>query len=480
MPSAPAGGVADVADISVAFERRRGRGTLSNVSGRYEPIARIAFDDGWQSLEELPPFATTVSVDSTREIITRNELPDISFDRSINPYRGCEHGCVYCFARPTHAYLGLSPGLDFESKLFVKPDAPALLEKELSAPGYEPRTMAIGTNTDPYQPIERKYQVMRGILEVLERAGHPVGIVTKSALILRDLDILARMAERNLVKVAISVTTLDAKLARTMEPRAATPSRRLEALRQLSAAGIPTSVMVAPVIPAINDADIERILDAASIAGVKGAGYVLLRLPLEVRDLFVEWLRRQLSRPRQPRHEAHPRHARRQGLRFDFGQRMTGAGSLCLDDRPPLRERLRQAWPQQAQAAAQHRAFPSAASAGRAAQPVRLTQVRQLEVSNREFVMGPKLTVVTLGVADVPKSARFYEALGFKRKVRATGDEIAFYRGRRRGAGAVGLEQARRRCRAAAGAAAAGISRLDAGLELRDAQRRSTRSSRRR
>ena len=200
----------------------------------------MAFDDGWQSLEELPPFATTVSIDSTRKIITRNQSPDIPFDRSINPYRGCEHGCVYCYARPTHAYLGLSPGLDFESKLFVKPDAPALLERELSAPNYEPRTIAIGTNTDPYQPIERKYQVMRGILEVLERAGHPVGIVTKSALILRDLDILARMAERNLVKVALSVTTLDPKLARTMEPRAATPARRLETLRQLSDAGVPT------------------------------------------------------------------------------------------------------------------------------------------------------------------------------------------------------------------------------------------------
>jgi DNA repair photolyase len=212
----------DIADLAIARDRRRGRGTLSNASGRFEPIARIAFDDGWQSLEELPPFQTTVSIDSTRKIITRNESPDISFDRSINPYRGCEHGCVYCFARPTHAYLGLSPGLDFEAKLFAKPDAPALLEKELSAPNYTPRTIAIGTNTDPYQPIERKYQVMRGILEVLERAGHPVGIVTKSALILRDLDILARLAERNLVKVALSVTTLDAKLARTMEPRAAT------------------------------------------------------------------------------------------------------------------------------------------------------------------------------------------------------------------------------------------------------------------
>src|SRR5260370_12754073 len=229
VPSAPAGGnpsprrpssLADrgIPDIGIARERRRGRGTLSNASGRYEPIARIAFDDGWQSLEELPPFATTVSVDSTRRIITRNESPDISFDRSINPYRGCEHGCVYCFARPTHAYLGLSPGLDFESKLFVKPDAPALLEKELSAPNYQVRTIAIGTNTDPYQPIERKYRVMRGILEVLERAGHPVGIVTKSALILHDLDILTRLAERNLGKVALSVTTVAAKLTRAMEP----------------------------------------------------------------------------------------------------------------------------------------------------------------------------------------------------------------------------------------------------------------------
>src|SRR5712671_7930024 len=279
-----------VGGTDVAPSRRRGRGTQSNTSGRFEPLARESYDDGWQSLEDLPPFKTTVTIDTARKVITRNDSPDISFDRSINPYRGCEHGCVYCFARPTHAYLGLSPGLDFESKLFAKPDAPRLLERELSAAGYQPRTIAIGTNTDPYQPIEREYRVMRGILEVLERCGHPVGIVTKSALVLRDLDILARLAERNLVKVALSVTTLDAKLARTMEPRAATPSRRLEALRQLSAAGIPTSVMVAPVIPAINDAEIERILDAAAAAGVSGAGYVLLRLPLEVRDLFREWL----------------------------------------------------------------------------------------------------------------------------------------------------------------------------------------------
>jgi DNA repair photolyase len=315
-----------MAGTGVRADRRRGRGTLSNASGRFEPIARIAFDDGWQSLEELPAFQTTVSIDSTRKIITRNESPDISFDRSINPYRGCEHGCVYCFARPTHAFLGLSAGLDFESKLFVKPDAPQLLERELSAPSYKPRTIAIGTNTDPYQPIERKYQVMRGILEVLERAGHPVGIVTKSSLVLRDMDILARMAERNLVKVAISVTTLDAKLARTMEPRAATPSRRLEALRQLSAAGIPTSVMVAPVIPAINDADIERILDAAAIAGVQGAGYVLLRLPLEVRDLFHEWLKANF--PDRVNHVFKLIRDMRGGKDYDseWGKRMTGAG----------------------------------------------------------------------------------------------------------------------------------------------------------
>src|SRR6188472_1525669 len=251
LPSAPAGAYDDVSEllgVVVEHERRRGRGAHSNASGRYEPLARIAFDDGWRSLDELPPFKTTVTVDATRKIITRNQSPDIGFDRSINPYRGCEHGCVYCFARPTHAYLGMSPGLDFESKLFVKPEAPELLERELSAKGYVPRTIAIGTNTDPYQPIERQHQVMRRILEVLERYGHPVGIVTKSALVVRDLDILARMAQRNLVKVALSVTTLDPQLARVMEPRAATPARRLETIRQLSEAGIPTSVMVAPVI----------------------------------------------------------------------------------------------------------------------------------------------------------------------------------------------------------------------------------------
>jgi len=324
-PSAPAGGLG----TAVERERRRGRGTVSNATGRYEPLARVAFDDGWQGLDELPPFKTSVSVDSTRKIIARNDSPDISFDRSINPYRGCEHGCVYCFARPTHAYLGLSPGLDFESKLFVKPNAPELLERELSAPGYVPRIMAIGTNTDPYQPIERRYKIMRGILEVLERAGHPVGIVTKSTLVLRDLDILARMARRNLVKVAVSVTSLDAKLSRTMEPRAPTPPRRLETLRQLVSAGIPTSAMVAPVIPALNDDEIERILEAVAAAGVRNAGYVLLRLPLEVRDLFREWLLE--NYPDRYRHVFKLVRDTRGGKDYDstFGKRMSGSGPIA-------------------------------------------------------------------------------------------------------------------------------------------------------
>jgi DNA repair photolyase len=325
LPSAPAGEMGSPIDR----ERRRGRGTASNASGRYEPLARIAFDDGWQGLDELPPFKTTVTADSTRKILARNDSPDISFDRSINPYRGCEHGCVYCFARPTHAYLGLSPGLDFESKLFMKPNAPELLERELSAPDYVPKTIAIGTNTDPYQPIERRYKIMRGILEVLERAGHPVGIVTKSNLVLRDLDILSRMAERNLVKVALSVTTLDAKLARVMEPRAPTPQRRLEALRQLTAAGVPTSAMVAPVIPAINDAEIERILEAVAATGVRHAGYVLLRLPLEVRDLFREWLIENF--PDRYRHVFKLIRDTRGGKDYDstWGKRMTGSGPVA-------------------------------------------------------------------------------------------------------------------------------------------------------
>jgi DNA repair photolyase len=326
LPSAPAG---EEFGAAVGRDRRRGRGAQSNASGRYEPLARIGFDDGWRNLDELPPFKTTVTVDATRKIITRNDSPDLSFDRSINPYRGCEHGCIYCFARPTHAYLGLSPGLDFESKLFMKPNAPELLERELSAPGYAPKVIAIGTNTDPYQPIERRYKIMRGILEVLERAGHPVGIVTKSALVLRDLDILARMAERDLVKVAISVTTLDPKLARAMEPRASTPRRRLEALRQLVKAGVPASTLVAPVIPAINDAEIERILEAVAETGVRNAGYVLLRLPLELRDLFKEWLSENF--PDRVQHVFKLIRDTRGGKDYDstWGKRMTGAGPVA-------------------------------------------------------------------------------------------------------------------------------------------------------
>jgi DNA repair photolyase len=345
LPSTPAGemgspepGRAQVVGSSVGSgqlgrvidrERRRGRGTASNVSGRYEPLARVAFDDGWQGLEELPPFKTTVTVDTTRKIITHNDSPDLSFDRSINPYRGCEHGCVYCFARPTHAYLGLSPGLDFESKLFMKPNAPELLERELSTPGYTPKTIAIGTNTDPYQPIERRYQIMRRILEVLDRAGHPVGIVTKSALVLRDLDILTRMAKRDLVKVAMSVTTLDPKLARVMEPRAATSPRRLGALRELIKAGVPASALVAPVIPAINDAEIERNLEAIAETGVRHAGYVLLRLPLEIKDLFREWLMENF--PDRYRHVINLIRQTRGGKDYDstWGKRMTGSGPIA-------------------------------------------------------------------------------------------------------------------------------------------------------
>jgi DNA repair photolyase len=330
-PSEPAGATNSFPELAVAIDgaRRRGRGAQSNASGRYEAEARVAFDDGWQSLEELPPFKTSVEIDTARKVITRNESPDIGFDRSINPYRGCEHGCVYCFARPTHAYLGLSPGLDFESKLYAKPDAPAMLAKELAASDYEPRMIAIGTNTDPYQPIERERKIMRGILEVLEKAGHPVGIVTKSALVARDIDILSRMAKRNLAKVAISITSLDPKLARTMEPRAPTPPRRLEALKALSEAGIPTTVMVAPVIPALNDSEIERILDAAAHAGAKEASYVLLRLPLEVRDLFREWL--MANYPDRYRHVFTLIRDMRSGRDYDsqWGTRMKGTGPMA-------------------------------------------------------------------------------------------------------------------------------------------------------
>ncbi|RWK63239.1 PA0069 family radical SAM protein [Mesorhizobium sp.] len=312
--------------VRIRPDRNRGRSAGINPSGRFEPVSRHVFDDGWNSLEELPPFKTEVQVEKPRTIITRNESPDISFDRSINPYRGCEHGCVYCFARPTHSFMGLSPGLDFESRLFAKPDAARLLDKELSKDGYQPRTIAIGTNTDPYQPIEKQYRIMREILEVLEARGHPVGIVTKSALVTRDIDILSRMAERGLAKVALSVTTLDRMLARTMEPRASTPTKRLEAIRQLSDAGIPASVMVAPIIPGLTDQEMERILDSARAAGAREAGYVVLRLPLEVAPIFKDWLLRHY--PDRYRHVMSLIRSMRDGKDYDsdWGKRMKGSG----------------------------------------------------------------------------------------------------------------------------------------------------------
>jgi hypothetical protein len=310
----------------VEADRRRGRGAVTNVSGRFEPIARVAEDDGWESLAELPVFKTTITNEKPRTIITTNQSPDIPFDRSINPYRGCEHGCIYCFARPTHAYLGLSPGLDFESKLYAKEGAADLLERELSAPSYSPRMIAIGTNTDPYQPIERERKIMRSLLEVLAKFKHPVGIVTKSALVARDIDILGPMSTLGLVKVHVSITTLDPTLARQMEPRAATPSKRLETVSRLIDAGIPTGVMVAPLIPSLNDHEIERILESARDAGALEANYIFLRLPLEIRDLFREWLLE--HHPGKLRHVLSLVQTARGGKDYvaRFGERMTGEG----------------------------------------------------------------------------------------------------------------------------------------------------------
>ena len=270
---------------------RKGRGAGSNESGRFETEKRVPFDDGWGSSEEEPArLATTLSVDATRTIIARNDSPDIGFDRSINPYRGCEHGCIYCYARPSHAYLGLSPGLDFETRIFYKPNADVLLRDELRKKGYVCRPMALGSNTDPYQPAERRLGVTRSILEVLREFHHPVTIVTKGALIQRDIDILSDMAKEKLAVVTVSVTTLDRDLARVMEPRAATPERRIETITALSKAGVPTGVLSAPMIPALNDREMEAILARAREAGASVAGYTLLRLPLELKALFKEWL----------------------------------------------------------------------------------------------------------------------------------------------------------------------------------------------
>ena len=306
---------------------QKGRGAVSNPPVRFEREATEAFDDGWGSLlEEMPALRTTLTREAAKSALTYNDSPDIGFDRSLNPYRGCEHGCIYCFARPSHAYLGLSPGLDFETRLLFKPDLPEILARELSRPGYVPRPVTLGANTDPYQPVERREGLTRRVLEVLERFGHPVSIVTKSAGVLRDADILARMAARNLVRVCVSITTLDARLARVMEPRAASPVRRLEAVRALASRGIPVAVLAAPMIPGINDSELERILQASAQAGASSAGYVLLRLPHELRQLFEEWLHQHFP-DRAARVLALVRQTRG-GQLYDarFGQRQTGEG----------------------------------------------------------------------------------------------------------------------------------------------------------
>ncbi len=308
----------------------KGRGAPSNPTGRFEPTVRAAFDDGWDDRDDPefapPPLRTVVQPDKSRTVICRNDSPDVGFSQSINPYRGCEHGCIYCYARPTHAYFGLSSGLDFETRLFAKDKADALLEKELAHPRYVCESIALGTNTDPYQPIEREWKITRRILAVLASCNHPVSIVTKSALVLRDLDILGPMAAKGLACVMLSVTTLDRSLARRMEPRAATPSRRLEAIKGLNEAGVPAGVMVAPIIPALTDHEIEPILEAAAAAGAKAAGYTLVRLPFEIKDLFREWLQRHA--PLRASHVERLIRDIRGGKLNDsnFGSRMRGTG----------------------------------------------------------------------------------------------------------------------------------------------------------
>lgn len=305
----------------------KGRGAASNDNSRFDAHDRESFDDGWGSLDEEPPtLRTEVAIDATRKIITYNDSPDIPFDRTINPYRGCEHGCIYCYARPSHAYLGLSPGLDFESRLQAKPDAPDILRRELAKPGYRCAPIALGMNTDAYQPIEREYRITRSILEVLAETRHPVTMVTKSALVERDIDLLASMAAQRLTSVYVTITTLDRSIARRLEPRAAAPERRLETIRRLAEAGIPTGVMVAPVIPALTDHDMERILELAAAAGGSGAGYVLLRLPYEIAPLFEEWLQRHY--PLKAEHVLSLIRQSRGGKAYDatFHTRMKGEG----------------------------------------------------------------------------------------------------------------------------------------------------------
>ena len=307
-------------------DRIRGRGAQSNHTGRFEKQTRERFDDGWDNVEPLSLFETVEHVERAKTIITTNDSPDIGFERSINAYRGCEHGCSYCYARPSHAYLGHSAGIDFERDIYVKVNAAELLRAELANPRYKPRPIAIGTNTDPYQPAERTHRLTRGILDVMLETRHPVMITTKSALIVRDLDILTELAKLDLVKVAISVTSMDHKLSRKMEPRASSPAKRLEAIRLLSEAGIPTAIFASPMIPAINDLELERILDAGKAQGAISASMILVRLPGEVRDVFREWLLRHF--PDRVRHVLSLVRDTRGGKDYDsrFGTRMTGEG----------------------------------------------------------------------------------------------------------------------------------------------------------
>jgi len=310
---------------------RPGRGAASNPAGRFEPSRSEAADDGWGILDEdLPRLETIVQAEAAKRIIARNNSPDVPFTQSINPYRGCEHGCVYCYARPSHSFVNLSPGLDFETRLFYKQDAAKLLAKELSAKSYECSPIALGANTDPYQPIERKYRVTRSVLELLSNCEHPATIVTKgAALIERDIELLADMAERRLMAVFVSITTLDRKLKRTLEPRAASPAARLATIRRLSDAGVPVGVMVAPVIPALTDHELENILDAAAAAGASSANYVMLRLPHEVAGLFNEWLA--LNEPLKAKHVLSRLKEMRGGRENDpaFGSRMRGSGNYA-------------------------------------------------------------------------------------------------------------------------------------------------------
>jgi DNA repair photolyase len=311
---------------------QRGRGATFNPANRYRRDEREAVDDGWtrhsdeDGQDDPPPLKTVVSIQRARTIIARNDSPDVPFTQSINPYQGCEHGCVYCYARPTHAYLDLSPGLDFETKLFAKPNAVALLAAELAKPGYACDPIAMGANTDPYQPIEREWKITRQILELLSKCEHPVAIVTKSALVERDIDVLAAMAAKNLARVYVSITTFDRELARKLEPRAAAPHRRLETVKALAQAGIPVGVMVAPIIPQLNDKDLESILEAAAANGARWAGWTMLRLPYEVKDLFRDWLLQ--NYPQRAAHVMSLVHQVRGGRDNDpnFGSRMRGTG----------------------------------------------------------------------------------------------------------------------------------------------------------